>query len=219
MNFESSMVQQARPGAMYKGGVMSDMGINFNAATTGPAQAEATVRQDFADVAYCAVIQTGADGRATTTFKVPEAITAYRVEAFALGPDGREWAHASESLEVNQPLWAEFKLPAFVYPGDFSPAVLEVNCSSGKFSLKLLCDNQPVDYKLTGAQRVNADFSRGSGRKCPSRPGRDGGMPNCKTYLPAKLIYPSERSKPWASSPAWPAAFKCYWPGKAWTAT
>lgn len=172
MNMASSMVEKARPGALYKGGIMPQM--DFDAATTGPAQAEATVRQDFADVAYCAVIQTGADGRAAAEFKLPEAITAYRVEAFAFSQEGREWAYTSESLEVSQPLWAEFKLPAFVYPNDLAPAVLEVNCNSGKFSLKLLCDGQPVAYKLSGAQRINADSFQGQRAKVTfdARPGK-----------------------------------------------
>ncbi len=165
MNMESSVRERFRPGPMYKGGVRPDMFMDFDAATTGPAQAAAPVRQDFADVAYCAVIQTGADGRATAPFKLPEAITAYTVEAFALGQDGREWAYTSESLEVNQPLWAEFKLPAFVYPVDLAPAALEVNSNSGKFSLKLLCDNQPVPFKLSDAQRVNADSFQGQRAK------------------------------------------------------
>lgn len=151
----------SREGVMYKGGGQA------------PA-AEATVRQDFADVAFCAVIQTGPDGKATVSFKLPEAITAYKIEAFALSLGGTEWSHTWEILEVNQSLWAEFKLPAYVYPGDFSPAALEVNCNSGTFGLRLLCDNQPVAYQLAGARQTGPDSFQGQRAKVvfEARPGK-----------------------------------------------
>lgn len=142
--------------AIAYGGARMDKGGGEAGTAAG-----APVRQDFADVAFCQVVQTGPDGRAAVNFALPEAITAYKLEAFALSLDGTEWAHTWETLEVSQPLWAEFKLPAYVYPGDLSPAALEVNCAGGEFSLKLFCDNQVVAYQLTGAARTGPDQFRG----------------------------------------------------------
>lgn len=147
---------------MYKGGGLAETAT------------EATVRQDFADVAFCEIVQTGPDGTASVSLALPEAITAYKIEAFALSAGGKEWSHARESLEVSQPLWAEFKLPAYVYPGDLSPAVLEVNCDGGAFSLQLFCDDRPVAYKLSGATQSAPGHFQGRRARAvfEARPGR-----------------------------------------------
>jgi hypothetical protein len=124
--------------------------------------AQPAPRKDFADVAYCALLQTDATGQAEVTFRLPDAITSYSIEVFALSQDGAEWASASESLEVSQPVWAEFKLPAFVYPGDKAPATLEAGCTGGKFRLKLLCDGQPVPFNLSGATQLEPGVYSGN---------------------------------------------------------
>ncbi|MEI6046275.1 MAG: alpha-2-macroglobulin family protein, partial [Chloroflexota bacterium] len=126
-----------------------------------PEAAGPAPRKDFADVAYCAVIQTDAQGEATVAFQLPEAITSYSIEAFALSRDGAEWSTTRESLEVSQPLWAEFKLPAFVYPGDRSPATLEVGCKGEQFRLRLWCDGVAVPFTLSGANQTAPDTFTG----------------------------------------------------------
>ncbi len=136
-----------------KGGVGLE-GLEDEAAPTDP-------RRDFADVAFCGVVQTDKLGQATLTLKLPDTITSYSIEAFSLSADGAEWAETRESLEVSQPLWAEFSLPAFVYPGDSSPSTLELGCKGGQFHLRLLCDGTPVKYTLSGAKQLAPDTFEG----------------------------------------------------------
>ncbi|NER37658.1 MAG: hypothetical protein F6J93_27465 [Oscillatoria sp. SIO1A7] len=114
-------------------------------------------RRDFADIAYCGVVETDKSGEATLEFLLPDAIATYTIEAFALAEAGREWSSASTTLEVSQPVWAEFKLPAFIYPGDKSPATLDIGAASGRFRLKLLRDGSPVPFRIAGAQQTSAD--------------------------------------------------------------
>ena len=114
-------------------------------------------RRDFADIAYCGVVETDKNGEATLEFLLPDAIATYTIEAFALAEAGREWSSASTTLEVSQPVWAEFKLPAFIYPGDKSPATLDIGAASGRFRLKLLRDGSPVPFRIAGAQQTSAD--------------------------------------------------------------
>ena len=114
-------------------------------------------RRDFADIAYCGVLETNQSGEATLEFLLSDAIATYTIEAFALAEAGREWSSASTTLEVSQPIWAEFKLPAFIYPGDKSPATLDVGAASGRFRLQLLRDGSPVPFRVSGAEQTSAD--------------------------------------------------------------
>jgi hypothetical protein len=122
-------------------------------------------RQDFADVAYAGVLKADTNGLAALIFKLPDAITTYNVEAFALSGDGADWKAATETLEANLPLWAEFRLPAFLYPGDKSPASLDINASGGRFQLALTRDGQPVTYTLSGATQAKPDVFTGKRAK------------------------------------------------------
>lgn len=150
---------QARMAAM-----AASVPFSFDQAETvaPPQQAGPDPRRDFADVAYCAVVQTDTLGQANISFKLPDAITSYGIEAFALSGDGAEWSAARESLEVSQPVWAEFTLPVFVYPGDKAPASLEAGCNGGQFRLRLTCDGVPVAFTLSGAKQVGPDTFTGN---------------------------------------------------------
>ncbi|HEX2915653.1 MAG TPA: alpha-2-macroglobulin family protein [Chloroflexia bacterium] len=135
-------------------GEFMPLGAVFEAATAPEARPKP--RQDFADVAYCGVLEVGADGLASVKFRLPDAITSYQIEAFALSRDGAEWASGRESLEVSQPVWAEMQLPAFVYPGDRSPATLNLGCAGGIFRLKLSRNGVAVPFNLSGAKQTAA---------------------------------------------------------------
>jgi hypothetical protein len=118
-------------------------------------------RNDFADIAYCGIVHTDERGKANLSFQVPDAIASYNIEAFALSESGREWCSTKKRLDVSKPVWAEFKLPKFIYPGDKSPATLDVSCASGQFQLRLLCDGVPVPFNLVGALQTASDSYTG----------------------------------------------------------
>ncbi|MEG4217083.1 alpha-2-macroglobulin family protein [Microcoleus sp. Pol14C4] len=111
-------------------------------------------RTDFADVAYCGIVRTDELGKAEVSFKLPDAITSYNIEAFALSQSGKEWCSVKQHLEVSLPIWAEFKLPKFIYPGDKSPATLYVKCTSGQFWLRLFCNGVPIEFSLLDAEQI-----------------------------------------------------------------
>ncbi|MEG5035015.1 alpha-2-macroglobulin family protein [Microcoleus sp. AT3-D2] len=111
-------------------------------------------RTDFADVAYCGIVRTDELGKAEVSFKLPDAITSYNIEAFAMSQSGTEWCSVKKRLEVSLPVWAEFKLPKFIYPGDKSLATLYVKCASGKFGLRLFCNGVPVEFSLFDAEQI-----------------------------------------------------------------
>jgi hypothetical protein len=122
-------------------------------------------RRDFADIAYCGVLQSNTEGEVSVKVQLPDAIATYTVEAFALSKEGRDWCSSSSSITVAQPVWAEFKLPAFIYPGDKCPATVEVGCESGEFQLKLLRDNNPIPYTVSGAESISTNTFRGERAK------------------------------------------------------
>ncbi len=161
---EVSMTSAAAP-MLYVANFLSEGTIEAEGDLLGEAAKTADPRRDFADVAYCAVVQTNPQGRASLSFQLPDAITSYSIEAFALTEGGLDWGAARESLEVTQPVWAEFKLPAFVYPGDVSAASLEVGCKSGQFRLRLLRDGTPVPFTLSGAKQIAPDSYSGQRAK------------------------------------------------------
>jgi len=118
-------------------------------------------RSDFADIAYCGIVRTDELGRASLSFRLPDAIASYNIEAFALSESGTEWCSTKKRLDVSKLVWAEFKLPKFIYPGDKSPATVDVSCSSGQFRLRLLCDGVSVPFSLVGALQTAADSYTG----------------------------------------------------------
>jgi hypothetical protein len=118
-------------------------------------------RTDFSDIAYCGIVRTDELGQASLSFRLPDAIASYNIEAFALSESGTEWCSTKKRLDVSKLVWAEFKLPKFIYPGDKSPATVDVSCASGEFCLRLLCDGVPVPFSLVGALQTAADSYRG----------------------------------------------------------
>ncbi|WP_445243486.1 MULTISPECIES: alpha-2-macroglobulin family protein [unclassified Microcoleus] len=61
-------------------------------------------RTDFADVAYCGIVRADELGKAEVSFKLPDAITSYNIEAFALSQSGKEWCSVKKRLEVYLPI-------------------------------------------------------------------------------------------------------------------
>ena len=61
-------------------------------------------RTDFADVAYCGIVRADELGKAEVSFKLPDAINSYNIEAFALSQSGKEWCSVKKRLEVYLPI-------------------------------------------------------------------------------------------------------------------
>jgi hypothetical protein len=118
-------------------------------------------RTDFSDIAYCGIVRTDELGQASLSFRLPDAIASYNIEAFALSESGTEWCSTKNRLDVSKPIWAEFKLPKFIYPSDKSPATVDVSCASGQFRLRLLRDGVSVPFSLVGALQTAADSYTG----------------------------------------------------------
>lgn len=130
-----------------------------------PDSSENAPRHDFGDIAFSGVVYTSTEGRASVSVKLPDALTSYKIEAFALSKNGAEWKQVQHILQTVLPVWAEFKLPAYLYPGDKSPGLLDVACSGGRFSLKLSCDGQQVDFTPVGfSQTGPGEFSGERGK-------------------------------------------------------
>jgi actin-like ATPase involved in cell morphogenesis len=122
-------------------------------------------RSDFADIAYCGIVHTNELGKASLSFRLPDAIASYNIEAFALSESGTEWCSDQKRLDVSKPVWAEFKLAKFIYPGDKSPATVDVSCASGQFRLRLLCDGVSVPFSVVNAEQTAPDIYTGQRAK------------------------------------------------------
>jgi molecular chaperone DnaK (HSP70) len=135
--------------------------LDYTFEQRGATRLNLSPRTDFADIAYCGIVRTDELGRANLSFRLPDAIASYNIEAFALSESGTEWCSRNKRLDVSQQVWAELKLPQFIYPGDKSPATVDISCASGQFRLRLLCDGVPVPFSLVGALQTAADSYTG----------------------------------------------------------
>ena len=81
------------------------------------ASAGAPVRSRFCPTAHFATVVADANGDATTTFRLPDDLTRWRVTAVEVGPDGMG-AIVTKSFASRQPLAAEPVLPRALRAGD-----------------------------------------------------------------------------------------------------
>lgn len=88
-------------------------------------------RTDFRALAvWRGDVVTGADGRATVEFTVPDTLTTYRVMAVAVEGSER-FGSAQAELRVTKPLGLEPALPRFLRPGDAAKAGVVVRNRTG----------------------------------------------------------------------------------------
>jgi uncharacterized protein YfaS (alpha-2-macroglobulin family) len=76
------------------------------------------VRANFQPMAYYAVVQTDARGRADVAFTLPDDLTTWRVMAVALGSDDAHFGNGDATFIATQPLLTNPLLPQFARPGD-----------------------------------------------------------------------------------------------------
>lgn len=120
------------------------------------------IRRDFADVVYCDVVETDENGETSVSITLPDTITTYTIEAFAIDENHQEWCSKKTTLLASKPLWGELKLPPYIYPTDESIGVIYIGCVNKQFKLKLYCDEQAIPYKVSGKQQSNPDVIHGS---------------------------------------------------------
>lgn len=118
------------------GGVLGDgLGAESGAAcTTGTSAApEPRLRTDFNPVAvWAAALPTDAEGRFSTTVKLPDTLTTYRVYAVALEASGKRFSTAEGSFMVNQPVMITPGTPLFMSLGDCLRLPLTITNNSGQ---------------------------------------------------------------------------------------
>lgn len=80
--------------------------------------ADAALRKNFvATATWNASLLTDKDGRVSTTFKVPDSLTRYRIMAIA-AKDADRFGTGDSSFTVNKPLMVEPAVPRFAHVGD-----------------------------------------------------------------------------------------------------
>lgn len=81
--------------------------------------------------AWAPTLLTGADGKFTHTFTLPDTLTRYRVIAIA-HHGGANFGHTESAVLVKKPLMLEPKLPRFAHQGDLLNTQVMVQNASGK---------------------------------------------------------------------------------------
>ncbi|MBK8475631.1 MAG: hypothetical protein IPL39_04790 [Opitutaceae bacterium] len=80
---------------------------------------EIEVRRVFSSTAFWApAVITDAKGEATVTFKYPDNLTQWRIEAYAVGADGNSFGTATAFTRTSLPFQARLNLPRFLVAGD-----------------------------------------------------------------------------------------------------
>jgi len=89
--------------------------------------------------AWAPTLLTGADGKFTHTFKLPDTLTRYRVIAIA-HHGGANFGHTESAVLVKKPLMLEPKLPRFAHQGDLlNTQVMVQNASGRKATWEVTC--------------------------------------------------------------------------------
>lgn len=89
--------------------------------------------------AWAPTLLTGADGKFTHTFSLPDTLTRYRVIAIA-HHGGAHFGHTESAVLVKKPLMLEPKLPRFAHQGDLlNTQVMVQNASGRKATWEVTC--------------------------------------------------------------------------------
>jgi hypothetical protein len=143
------------------------------AATTPEAQPAATatltpIRVEFPEVVYNSIVYV--KGQEEITVKLGDSLTTYSVEAFAL--DGLHWVREEAQLEAQLPVYGEFLLSSFVFPGDQVLGTLHVGAASGRALVEVQRDGEPVALWVDGRRLgPEEEVKSGATVRFPVQPG------------------------------------------------
>jgi len=114
------------------------------------ALAEPTIRREFKDTAFWqADLITGSDGKATTSFKLPDNLTTWRATARAVTADTRVGA-AIEKVVARKDVIMRLEMPRFLTAGDTA------TISGVVHNFLTRPKSTHISLELTGAQLLNA---------------------------------------------------------------
>lgn len=113
----------------------------------GETSADTALRKNFvATAVWSAALTTDAQGRVSTTFKVPDSLTRYRLMAIAV-KDADKFGTGESSFVVNKPLMVEPVVPRFAHVGDellLKAVIHNTTAHSGEVEVELNLDGTAV---------------------------------------------------------------------------
>jgi len=128
------------------------------------AMAPSRLRRHFASTALWAPdLRSDSKGKASIRFQLPDNLTRWKVRAYALSLDGREFATASTTFEASLPFQARLQAPRLLVKGDQLDltALLVNRTGSGLIATHTLSLQGPLVASqattLTGAHQVGAE--------------------------------------------------------------
>lgn len=105
---------------------------------------EAHSDDEPADVLFAGLLR-AENGEASIEVEWPDACADITVEAFAT--DGSNWAQTEETLQIERSPFLDFELPSFVHGDDVVQATLTAQCDSGRMSIEVERNGEPVDLQ------------------------------------------------------------------------
>lgn len=102
------------------------------------------IREDFPEVLFYGLIPV--EREAELSVPVADSLASFTIEAFAL--TGGDWTRSATTVTVTQPVRADLELPPAIHPGDTVTGVLRVDTGSGRSSVRLTLDGQPVPLRV-----------------------------------------------------------------------
>ena len=143
--------------ADYKEGVSDGRGMGGGGGGKGAGDLGIiTVRQDFKDTAfYTAQVMTDHNGQAQVKVKLPQNLTTWQVDVYAVTADSRVGQTTGELIST-KPLFIEMQTPRFFIAGDEAQVGATLhNNGDAPLKVSVSLDAQGVDLKSPAAQTVD----------------------------------------------------------------
>jgi hypothetical protein len=141
------------------------------ALPTGVTAPLATVRMEFAEVIYNALLSV--EGETRIEVKLGNSMTRYTIEAFALDPVTVDWQRTETTVEAIQPVYGELAVSPFVFPGDPVMGRLDVGASSGHAYVEVRHDGTVLPLFTAAGDELapGQPISSGSTLRFPAQAG------------------------------------------------
>lgn len=130
----------------------------------GVAGGPGDLRRDFRVLAFwLGSLETGADGRASTSVTLPESMTSYRIMAVAADAASR-FGSGRASVRVNRPVTLRPVLPRFMTPGDRASigAAVTNTLPRGGTAIVSIESADPARLRVDGASEMRVDVAAGA---------------------------------------------------------